>query len=170
MTVTPHSDFPPIPELIPHTGPMILLDRVLAHSPERTTCERTIRADDIFLSQPQNDVPVWIGIEYMAQCVAAHARLLIRGVPRGALPKRGFLVGARQIHFHTSGFRIGQRLQISAKPATGVLNFLSFDGEVRDAETDALLVAGQIHIFIDHDPNHAGPPTFSNSKEQHKNE
>lgn len=150
MTTKIQSDFPPIASLIPHAGAMVLLDRVLSHSAEATLCERTIRAGDIFLRHPQQDIPVWIGIEYMAQCVAVHARLLMQKQDLAEAAPRGFLVGTRRTDFCTPSFRLGQRLQISAKPATGFANFLAFECEIHDSDTNARLAAGQIHIFIDH--------------------
>lgn len=162
MTISPN-EFPSIAELIPHAGPMVLLDRVRSHTSEQTVCERTIRADDIFLNHAQRHVPVWIGIEYMAQCVAAHARLLMRDLDPAAAPQRGFLVGTRQIHFHTAGFPIGQCIQIGAKPVTGVLSFLAFNCEIRATASHELLVAGQIHLFVDRNTNLA---TLNNTKER----
>lgn len=149
MTTKMQNNFPSIKALIPHTGPMVLLDRVLLHSAEQTLCERTIRADDIFLRHPQQDIPVWIGIEYMAQCVAVHARLSAQSRDLGDSLPRGFLVGTRRTDFYTPSFPLGQCLEVSTKPAAGFANLLSFECELHDRDTHALLAAGQIHIFID---------------------
>jgi predicted hotdog family 3-hydroxylacyl-ACP dehydratase len=46
---------PPIDELIPHAGESILLDRVVAHSPERTTA-RVIVGNKRWLTQPDGSV------------------------------------------------------------------------------------------------------------------
>jgi predicted hotdog family 3-hydroxylacyl-ACP dehydratase len=64
---------PPIASLVPHSGSMLLLDRVVASDAERLQAEVAITPHTLFADE--NGVGSWIGIEYMAQAVAAYAGL-----------------------------------------------------------------------------------------------
>ena len=83
--------FPPIEALVPHKPPMLLLDRVLSYSTDYVSCEVEIRVDSPFVRD--GVVPAIVGLEYMAQCVAAFAGLSARH--KGEAPRIGFLLGSR---------------------------------------------------------------------------
>lgn len=83
---------PPIEELIPHRETMLLLDRLIAFDNASTTTEYMPRGDAWYADE-QGNMPAWIGIELMAQTVAAHVGLLKRH--EGAPPKQGALLGTR---------------------------------------------------------------------------
>jgi predicted hotdog family 3-hydroxylacyl-ACP dehydratase len=102
-------NYPPIAELIPHAGPMILLDRVLDADLEHLTAEVSIRPDALFCDGQR--VGGWVGIEYMAQAIGALAGWTAR---QNNDPIRiGFLVGTRQYRSHTPWFVVGETLHIS---------------------------------------------------------
>ncbi|MET3132920.1 putative hotdog family 3-hydroxylacyl-ACP dehydratase [Oxalobacteraceae bacterium GrIS 1.11] len=100
--------FPPIGSLLPHEGAMILLDRVLAADAENLCAEVTIRSDSLFFDG--RAVGAWVGIEYMAQAIAAHAGYLARG--RGEAVKVGFLLGARRYEAPCPDFILGSVLLV----------------------------------------------------------
>ncbi len=141
------SELPPISELIPHSGRMALLDCVLEHSSEETLCELEIRPESSFRNA-QGAVPVWVGTEYMAQCMAVHGGLAARKADEGSRPKRGFLVGSRRIRFQASEFQPGQRLHVRARHLRGEIGFVSFQCSIHDAPSNALLVEGMLNVFI----------------------
>ena len=60
-------------EVMHHRRPMLLLDRVAEFSPLVLRAEVTITSDSEFFSAPHG-VPAWIGVEYMAQAIAALLR------------------------------------------------------------------------------------------------
>src|ERR1051325_2359742 len=64
-------DFPDIRSLLPHTGRMVLLDRVIAADADNLCAEVTIRRDSVFFDG--SGVGAWVGIEYMAQTIGAYA-------------------------------------------------------------------------------------------------
>jgi predicted hotdog family 3-hydroxylacyl-ACP dehydratase len=136
--------FPPIAEVVPHGGRMVLLSRVLEHSDARTVCAVNISPDAPFV-EPAGTVPAWIGIEYMAQCVAAHAglRAYFRGEPR----KIGFLVGSRRVELRTRGFRVGQALTVQADHTWGDRESAAFTCRLVDAETGDLLVEAMLNVY-----------------------
>src|SRR5438552_18500212 len=63
--------FPPVDDVLPQTGRMVLLTRILAHAEKRTTCAVEISSASPFLDG-QGGVPARVRPEYMAQCIAAH--------------------------------------------------------------------------------------------------
>ena len=142
MTAEP---FPPVAEVLPHRGRMVLLSRVLEHSAKHTVCAVEIGPDAPFL-EPGGTVPAWIGVEYMAQCVAAHAGLRARA--RGEPAKIGFLIGSRRLEFRTDGFRIGQRLTALATHTWGESESASFACRLLDSGSGALLVEGSLSVFL----------------------
>jgi predicted hotdog family 3-hydroxylacyl-ACP dehydratase len=101
---------PPISELVPHAGRMLLLDRVLAVADDAIRCELVLRADSRFVENGR--LGAWIGIEYMAQAVAAFAGSQAHS--RGEPVKPGFLLGSRRYLCHRAWFFPGEALVIDA--------------------------------------------------------
>src|SRR5262245_53157601 len=81
--------FPPIVEVVPRRPPMLLLDRVLSYDGERVVSELVLRPDSPFAEG--DEVPAIVGIEYMAQTIAAGAGLSARD--KGQPARVGFLLG-----------------------------------------------------------------------------
>ncbi len=100
--------FPDIHTLVPHAEPMVLLDRVISFENENLCAEVTIRPDSLFCSE--EGVGAWVGIEYMAQAIAAHAgyEQQLHGLPT----KVGFLLGSRRYDCNWPMFPIGSVLQV----------------------------------------------------------
>lgn len=97
-----------IRRFLPHSGAMALLDRLLEVGPEDLRAEVTIRPDSMFCDG--NDVPGWVGVEYMAQAIAAYAGYTAE--LRGETVKIGFLLGTRRYEASCPGFAVGSRLNI----------------------------------------------------------
>lgn len=102
----------PIGELLPHGSKMTLLDRLVEYSPQRSVATVTIRGDSRFADD--GGVPAWVGIEYMAQTIAAHAGYEAR--LRGEPPAIGFLLGTRSYVSDVGAFPLGVTLTISVEP------------------------------------------------------
>ncbi len=100
-----------IAELIPHSGRMILLDRILDYDEQSLSAELIVRDNGL----PGNDkiVPAWAGIEYMAQAVAAYAG--IKSKQLGEPIKPGFLLGTRRYTSNVSSFNVGSALIIQVR-------------------------------------------------------
>lgn len=105
--------FPAIASLVPHFGNMLLLDRVISADHEKLCAQVAINADTLFCDGQQ--VGAWVGIEYMAQAIAAHAGYLagLRGDP----VKVGFLLGTRRYECSQSGFALGSILHVHVQRA-----------------------------------------------------
>jgi predicted hotdog family 3-hydroxylacyl-ACP dehydratase len=103
---------PAIEDLISHRGTMLLLDRVLTFENDSTTAEYVPRTDAWYADEAGN-MPAWIGIELMAQTIAAHVGLLKRR--EGVSPKQGALLGTRRYTSTRSAFASGETLLVDAK-------------------------------------------------------
>ena len=138
---TPPPLFPPLGDLVPHKPPMLLLDRVLAHEADSVTCAVTIAVGSPFVEDGR--VPAVIGIEYMAQSVAAYAGLL--AYAQGRPPRIGFLLGCRELTLATDVFRVGDTLTVTARRTWGDRALGNFACRVeRDGQ---LLASGTLNVY-----------------------
>lgn len=136
--------FPGIGELVPHSGAMVLLDRVLSADAENLCAEVTIHAGSVFYDAPSAGVGSWVGIEYMAQAIAAHAGYLARLA--GAPVKIGFLLGARRYEAQLPLFVDGSVLQVHVQQALQGENGLgAFECRIEMAR--AVLAQATITVF-----------------------
>jgi predicted hotdog family 3-hydroxylacyl-ACP dehydratase len=114
MTATPETSeaFPPIDTILPHRGTMLLVDGVSACGDEALTAYATVRGDAWYADE-DGAMPAWIGIELMAQGVAAHVALL--AMRAGGRARPGVLLGTRSYKAHESAFARDARLTISVQ-------------------------------------------------------
>ncbi len=102
-----------ISELLPHKAPMILIDKVLAVTELSVHAQVTISESGLFFDKQINAVPGWVGIEFMAQTVAAwsgyHAQ------QNGEQPPVGFLLGSRRYNSECAQFERDCVLDIYAE-------------------------------------------------------
>ncbi|MDD5276941.1 MAG: hotdog family protein [Methylovulum sp.] len=100
-----------IGELLPHDGKMVLLERVIAFDEDSMAAEVVVHADGLFGAA--GTVPAWLGIEYMAQTVAAHSGMFckIAGKPLNL----GFLLGTRHYYCNVPSFADGTVLTVTVK-------------------------------------------------------
>ncbi|MCC7643768.1 MULTISPECIES: hotdog family protein [unclassified Janthinobacterium] len=136
--------FPDIRELVPHSGAMVLLDRVLSADAENLCAEVAIHAGSVFYDAPSAGVGSWVGIEYMAQAIAAHAGYLARLA--GAPVKIGFLLGARRYEAQLPLFVNGSVLQVHVQQALQGENGLGAF-ECRIEMAGAVLAQATITVF-----------------------
>jgi len=142
-------EWPEVRELVPHAGDMVLLSRVLSHDEQETVCES--RVDDLALFRDdRGNVPAWIGLEIMAQCIAVHGGLA--GRVAGERPRIGLLVGSRRVRFHRPEFRAGRTLRARARRTWGqATGLVSFDCSIDDAATGDLLAEARLNCFMPKD-------------------
>ncbi len=132
----------PISAIVPHAGPMSLLDRALTGDAESLVAEVDIRADGLFFDG--YGVAGWVGIEFMAQAVAAWAGWQARLA--GGEPKVGFLLGSRRYDCQVSHFLPGQTLRVSARRAFQADNGLGqFDCRIEIG--DQLVASAALTVF-----------------------
>lgn len=110
------SGYPPVPELLPHAGPAVLLDSILEQQPDALRARLRITSAHPYF-EPGRGVPVWVGIELMAQAIAAHAGL--NSLREGAPPRKGMLLGTRRYEASVSWFTEGSELEVEARREFG---------------------------------------------------
>ena len=99
----------PLAELLPHAGDMILIDQVLSFDEEQIRTRLTVKPDGLF-NRPDGSLPAWVGIELMAQSVAAYAGCRAR--QKGEAVELGFLLGTRKFECNVEHFPAGTELSI----------------------------------------------------------
>lgn len=140
-----------VEDLVPHAGRMSLLERIVVAEGEQLCAELTITSDDLFFdaSGPGSGVGGWVGIEYMAQAVAAWAGWQAR--QQGGAPKIGFLLGCRRYQASRGNFAAGDRLRISVRREFQADNGLGqFDCRIEIEE--ATVATAQLTVFGPADP------------------
>lgn len=98
-----------IQEVVPHSGIMSLLDEILDHGDQSLCAQVSIDEDSLFAEA--RGVPAWVGIEYMAQTIAAYSGVIAHSA--GQPVSVGFLVGTRKYTCNQPFFPLGQTLKIS---------------------------------------------------------
>jgi predicted hotdog family 3-hydroxylacyl-ACP dehydratase len=118
----------PIEDLVPHAKPMLLLDDVLESAENYIVCQAVVRSDGLFDTSGQ--VSSLLGLEYMAQTVAAFSGLAAR---RSGMPiKLGFLLGTRRFETNVANFACGTVLTIKvSRVMQGSDGMASFECSVR---------------------------------------
>lgn len=99
----------PVASLIPHAGDMILLDAVSRFDAESLEAHLHVRPGGL-LNLADGSLPAWVGVEIMAQAVAAFAGCQARlaGLP----VELGFLLGTRQYRCDVDRFPAGCDLHV----------------------------------------------------------
>ena len=139
---------PDIRTLVPHSGAMSLLGTLLAADAETLDAQVTIGLDSMFCAG--GEVGAWVGVEYMAQAVAAHAGF--EAQQRGEPVRVGFLLGTRRYACTLQAFAVGSILNIHVQRALQGDNGLgAFDCRITDGCSNAKLATATITVF---QPNH----------------
>lgn len=102
----------PLAELLPHAGDMILLDDIEHWDEDSIVALARVSGDRLFV-QEDGSWPVWLGIELMAQAVAAYAGL--RAKSSGEQVQLGFLLGTRKFDCNVVAFPADTLLRIMAR-------------------------------------------------------
>lgn len=132
-----------VAELLPQAGTMVLLDRILEVGEDTIIAELTVRDDGLF-SGPDGEVPAWVGMEYMAQAVAAYSGYHRKC--RGQPVDLGFLLGTRHYECSVAAFPAGTRLRVRAKMEVQGLNGLAvFSCGIEGGTIEA---AAKLNVFL----------------------
>jgi len=132
--------------LVRHRGPALLLDKVLEAGNDYLVAHVPVAEKDTFLAGAE-DVPAWIGIEYMAQAVAAFSGLQARQI--GEPIPFGMLIGCRGYKSDVSEFSAGTDLVVRVEQLIVVGDELaSFEGEIRaQPSSKAPVATGRLTVF-----------------------
>lgn len=131
-------------QVLPHRAPMVLIDSLKCYSSEHAECEVTIAPSSMFFDCETDSVPAYVGIEYMAQSIAAFAGA--NDIDNGHEVGVGFLLGSRRYNAFTNGFRIGAKLTINVKRLYQEDSGLSvFDCNI--VEQEEILAEAKVNVF-----------------------
>jgi predicted hotdog family 3-hydroxylacyl-ACP dehydratase len=135
--------YPPLEQLLPYRPPMILIDRMIDATDMGSMCEVTIGPQTLFIEP--GGVPAFVGLEYMAQTVAAYGgyKSYLAGEPMAI----GFLLGTPQLKTSCQFFDCGQTLQIQATHVWGDDELMQFHCMIQDALTGKLLQQAELNVF-----------------------
>ena len=101
----------PIAQLLPHRAPMILLSEACGMEGDSFKAKVRITPDSPFFAG--SGVPAWVGLEYMAQTVAAYSGA--QGLAKGGAIKAGMLLGTREYAAEVPFFPDGAELEVLAR-------------------------------------------------------
>ena len=134
----------PIEKVLPHAHPMILVDSLLSYSETTGSCLVRISPKSVFYNEKHSAVPSCVGIEYLAQTIAAYASAI--KLDEGNKVKVGFLVSAKHYKASVSHFDNGDELvtQVSRifKEPNGLGAF-----ECAIKRNEEILVEATINVF-----------------------
>jgi predicted hotdog family 3-hydroxylacyl-ACP dehydratase len=130
----------PIGELLPHGPEMTVIDRLVEYSPQRSVATVVVTEQSPFFLR--SGVPAWLGIEYMAQTIAAHAGFEAR--LRGERPAIGFLLGTRAYESEVGEFPLGSTLTITVEPVVMEARLAAFQCSIA---TDRVVVKAVVNTY-----------------------
>lgn len=134
-------------DLLPHEGPAVLLDAVVAWDQGQLTAQVAIHTASRFF-EPGHGVPGYVGIEYMAQACGAYAGLEAKS--KGEPVRVGFLLGTRRYTCSRPWFAAGDSLTVRIDEVLreGVMGV--FDCHIAVDGTD--VAAARLNVYQPEDP------------------
>jgi predicted hotdog family 3-hydroxylacyl-ACP dehydratase len=147
--MTEASQFPQysFESVVPHTGTMVLLDQIEHWDDVELQASVIVCADAPFVDA--NGMPAWVGIELMAQTIAAFGGCRARRA--GQPVKIGFLVGSRRYSVSHAYFPTGAQLQVNVKEiVTGDQGLSVFECTLQGPGD--ISASANINVFQPEDP------------------
>lgn len=145
-----------VEHFVPHRRTMSLLSRLIAVNAEEAQAEVDITPASLFARD--DGVPAWVGIEYMAQAIAAWAGARARRA--GHEPGIGFLLGSRRYSITQPAFVFGQKLRITARcELIGDNGLGQFACRISDAVTGEQFAEAMVSVF--EPPAGSGNPSMT---------
>lgn len=99
--------WPPVASLVPHQGPMCLLDHVIDANDRHIVVVVIPSPGNLFADT--RGIPVQVALEWMAQASAAWSTLQPR---EGGTPRQGMLLGARRFEARVDHLTFDQPLEV----------------------------------------------------------
>ena len=128
---------------------MILIDSLDKYSEDIGQCTVAITEQSNFFDPATSSVPSYVGIEYMAQSIAAYANA--HEMDAGDGVAIGFLVSSRKFKLHVSEYKLGDVLTVTVEKLYQDDSGLSaFDCTIECAGT--VVSEAKINVFQPDDP------------------
>lgn len=145
----------PVADLLPQSNAMVLIDTVTRIDDDSITTQIRVRDDGLF-SLENHTVPAWVGIEYMAQTIAAFSgyHCLLQGEPI----RLGFLLGTRLFESNQSSYPCGTLLTVHASKIIESANEMCvFDSSIQITDTSTsnstIIASAKINLLLPKDLN-----------------
>lgn len=133
----------PAAPLLPHSGHMVLIDRVLAYNSHRVITETDATHDTVFAENGQ--LPAWAYPEIMAQAIGALAGAL--AVDAGEAVRLGYLLGTRKLTLHHGDLPLPATLRTEAQESTrDASGFGVFDCRLYHGDT--ILAEAALNVYV----------------------
>jgi predicted hotdog family 3-hydroxylacyl-ACP dehydratase len=143
LTMTTRTQLPPVEDVLPHRGNMLFIDRLIEFNNESLIAEYSPKSDTWY-ADAEGNMPAWIGLELMAQAVAAHVGVLKRS--EGKPQKNGVLVGTRRYSATAPIFTANIQLQIHATIFyQDISGIAAYDCNIKNGDT--LLAEATLKVF-----------------------
>ena len=151
----------PMDAWVPHRGAMSLLDGVVHCGDEGIVARVRVPAQGLF--NGADGVHAWVGIEYMAQTVAAWSGARARA--GGGSPRIGYLLGSRRYEAAVPAFPAGAELTVHAQCELMADNGLGmFDCRIE--QDGRVLASGRLSVFEPPQESGEGPARNGPREEQ----
>jgi predicted hotdog family 3-hydroxylacyl-ACP dehydratase len=143
------STYPPLENLMLHRPPMLLLDGILEHGKNFIRTKVSINSTSPFYDHKIQGVPSWVGVEYMAQSIAALNGLA--AFNNGAPINFGMLVSCRRFILHQPAFTTGETFVVEAEERAAMNEGMgSYQCSIKAHTTDSEPVASaQLGVYQD---------------------
>ncbi|MEH6477533.1 MAG: hypothetical protein V7727_17705 [Sneathiella sp.] len=147
-----------ISDIVPHDAPMLLLDRFVRSDENTLVAEVDIGGNTPFF-EAGSGVPSYVGMEYMAQAIAAFNGL--KDYRLGQAVKPGFLLGSRNVTLNKPYFEEGCTVSITVTVSFNDGEMAVFDGSVQVG--DDVVASARINAFQPKNPE----KFIQTAREQH---
>ena len=133
----------PIEDLVKHRRGMLLVDRLVSYNVSGVVVEVIIKEDTSFLNDGY--VPAWVGIEYVAQAVAAWGGL--QAIQGDKEVKLGLLISCRKYKSTRPRFMLGEVLNVHTREEFNDGQMGSYSCNIYD-ETGKEIVTTYLSAFV----------------------
>ncbi|MDG3087541.1 hotdog family protein [Vibrio hannami] len=138
------TDLPDVKDLLPHEASMAFIDRLIDVDETSVHCQVDVSESNLFFDKETNGIPAYVGIEFMAQTIAAWSGYHAWRVQNP--PPVGFLLGSRRYNTDVSAFESGSLLDVYAEQVMEDNGMAVFTGRI---EHDGKSVAQcQLNVYV----------------------
>jgi predicted hotdog family 3-hydroxylacyl-ACP dehydratase len=133
-----------VEELLPHSGDMVLIDEMLEYGEDYGVSGVKVSSSDKFFEESIIGIHAAIGLEWMAQTIAAIAG--IRALQENRPVQVGFLLGTRKYEPARNVFKLGEQFVIHVKQLYQEDNGLgAFQCSIHQGEN--LIAEAKLNVF-----------------------
>ncbi|MBL4829352.1 MAG: hotdog family protein [Aliivibrio sp.] len=136
--------YPAILDLLPHDMPMALINHLVNVTDKSVQCQVIIDSSSLFYRKESGTIPGWVGIEYMAQTIAAWSGY--HALQAGRASPIGFLLGSRKYESHCPEFTDGMVLNVFGEQILENEGMAVFSCKIE--HESRLLAFSQLNVFV----------------------